>query len=78
MGLFKNKVGRPSKSVLKARRILNGMLLVFVFVATFSLTYILVNVGTKKIKGETTFPGYMNISCQKETACYEAGFHDEN
>ncbi len=75
--MFKRKIGRPSNSEIKKRRIIKALALSIVFIAVFSLTYTLTDMNTKRLKGEIpTY--YNNISCEEETACYQAGFRNGN
>ena len=74
--MFKNKVGRPSNEVIKKRRILNIVLIAIIFVVLFSLTYMLTNITTNRLKGGA--PTYYGISCEEQTACYQAGFRNGN
>ena len=74
--MFKKKVGRPSNNTLRKRRILKGVLLALVFVVVFSITYTLTNISTKKLKGGS--PTYYGVSCDEESACYQAGFRNGN
>ncbi len=76
--MFKNKVGRPSNEVIKKRRILKALALSIVFIAILSLTYTLTNINTKRLKGESDYPEYLNLSCEEGTACYQVGFRNGN
>ncbi len=75
--MFKNKVGRPSNETIKKRRIFNIVLIVIIFIVLFSLTYTLTNISTKRLKGDSG-PTYYGVSCDEDSACYEAGFRNGN
>ncbi len=51
MGVFKNKVGRPSKRIIKTRRLLTMLLVVLVATSVFVLSNL---TSIKKLKGLTT------------------------
>ena len=75
--MFKRKIGRPSNSEIKKRRIIKVVALSIVFIAILSLTYTLTNINTKRLKGDSG-PDYYGISCEEGTACYQAGFRNGN
>ena len=75
--MFKRKIGRPSNSEIKKRRIIKALALSIVFIAILSLTYTLTNINTRRLKGDSG-PDYYGISCEEETACYQAGFRNGN